>query len=268
MAGASRSRLTLGQRLFRFGRRFDDGAILRAAFYGLLVATIAVIFVDFREMQEQGPAAFTPESSPIPPSVERPELDPQSPAYNPGTRLSTPSEKLRDPLSIELGEAGVLRLTGTIQPGSAERLETELEARGEYVRTVALDSPGGVVHEALAMGRLVRDGGYGTSVANGAMCASSCPLVLAGGATRTVKEGAAVGVHQIYTGAVGPGQSAQALSDAQVTTATIARYLDEMGVEQGLWLHALETPPDRLYYFTAEEMARFNLSTGPGGGAE
>lgn len=34
-----------------------------------------------------------------------------------------------------------------------------------------------------------------------------------------------------------------------------------MGIKSGVWLHAMETPPDRLYYLTAEEMKGFALTT-------
>jgi hypothetical protein len=41
-----------------------------------------------------------------------------------------------------------------------------------------------------------------------------------------------------------------------------------MGVKSGVWLHALETPPDRLYYLTPEEMKAFALVTDGTGVAE
>ncbi|MNL66594.1 hypothetical protein D3C87_1910870 [compost metagenome] len=53
------------------------------------------------------------------------------------------------------------------------------------------------------------------------------------------------------------------MSSAQSTTARVARHLEEMGIGSGLWLHALETPPDRLYYLTEKEMADFKLVTQP-----
>jgi hypothetical protein len=34
-----------------------------------------------------------------------------------------------------------------------------------------------------------------------------------------------------------------------------------MGIGNGLWIHALETPPDRLYYLTPQEMTEFKLTT-------
>ena len=52
------------------------------------------------------------------------------------------------------------------------------------------------------------------------------------------------------------------MSDAQSTTADIMNHLTQTGVDPALWLHALATPPDRLYYFTPEEMTRLKLVTG------
>ena len=67
----------------------------------------------------------------------------------------------------------MLALTGTIDPGAAERVKAEIDAHGEYIKTVALNSPGGAVAEALAIGKLIREKGFSTSVAAGALCASS-----------------------------------------------------------------------------------------------
>jgi hypothetical protein len=53
------------------------------------------------------------------------------------------------------------------------------------------------------------------------------------------------------------------MSEAQRTTADVTRHLGEMGIKPGLWLHAMETPPDRLYYLTEKEMADFKLVTQP-----
>ena len=99
-------------------------------------------------------------------------------------------------------------------------------------------------------------------VAEGAQCASSCPLLLAGGVTRAAGETAAVGLHQFHAPArMAAGDPAQAVSDAQVTAARIARYLGEMGVDPALWLHALDTPPQSLYRLSHAEMAKYRLVT-------
>ena len=52
-----------------------------------------------------------------------------------------------------------------------------------------------------------------------------------------------------------------AISAAQQATADISRYLAQSGVDPALWLHALDTPPDRLYYFSVEELTALKLVT-------
>src|SRR5690606_28530693 len=139
--------------------------------------------------------------------------------------------------------------------------------RGEYVQTVVLDSPGGSVMDALAIGRLVHEKGLATRVAAGSLCASSCPIVFASGTERIACPDAAIGVHQIFAATLsGDPQNAlrmagTAMRFAQSVTAEIINHLTMTGIDPALWLHALETPPDRLYYFNPEEMMRLRLAT-------
>ena len=69
--------------------------------------------------------------------------------------------------------------------------------RRDYVKTVVLNSPGGSVGDALAMGRLIRESKLATEVEAGKFCASSCPLVFVGGVERRGDK-AAIGVHQVF----------------------------------------------------------------------
>ena len=156
---------------------------------------------------------------------------------------------------------GVLQAAGSIDAGAAVRFEKELGERGEYVRTVSLDSPGGSLDDAMLMAQLIRDRNLSVEVRDGALCASSCPLVLAGGKSRSVAEKAAIGVHQFYAVTSRELGPEQAMADAQLTTARITRHLIEMGVDPALWLHALDTPPRRLYYLSAKELADYRLVT-------
>lgn len=259
---AAAHRESFGRRLLRWSGGFDDGAILRAAFCLMLSGTLSVLYLDYRELSVAEATGLVAPNQPV-----LPAFDPESPSVAPGPEVKTDFEVLMRPLSIALTTGGVLDLTGTIDIGSAERFAAEVAARGEYVKTVALNSPGGSVDDALAIGALIREKGFVTSVASGALCASSCPLVLAGGAERHAAPGAAIGVHQIYAtvkpGALPAGLSAagDAMSDAQKTTAVITRHLTAMGVDPALWLHALETPPDRLYYLKPDELLALKLIT-------
>jgi hypothetical protein len=51
------------------------------------------------------------------------------------------------------------------------------------------------------------------------------------------------------------------MSNAQTMTAEISRYLIGMGIDPEVWLRALETPPDRLSFFSPDELTRLKLAT-------
>lgn len=240
----------------------DDGVVIRTAFFVMLAGCAAVLWIDYNELNEaESPLVATP-GMPV-----LPAFDPDAPATPDGPAVTSDQKALREPLSVTLGSGGTLHVTGTIDVGSAERFKAEVENFREYIKVVALDSPGGSVNDALEMGRLIREGGFATSVADGALCASSCPLVFAGGTERLATAKSAIGVHQIYANVsaeslpAGLRAAGEAMSDAQKTTAAITRYLTESGVDPALWLHALETPPDRLYYLSAAELTEYKLAT-------
>ena len=232
------------------------------AFSLMLAGVAAVLWIDYRQLDEADATLAARPDMPI-----LPAFDPDAPAAPNGPAVTTDPDTLRRPLSVRLGSGGSLEVIGTIDVGSAERFRTELERVREYVKIVALDSPGGSVTDALEMGRLIRDSGLVTSVSAGALCASSCPLVFAGGTERLATSSSAIGVHQIYAHVTadnlpaGLQAAGAAMSDAQKTTATITRYLGDVGIDPALWLHALETPPNRLYYLSAEELTRYRLAT-------
>ncbi len=240
----------------------DDGLLMRGAFFGLLAAAGTFLFVDLREMSlanaaRPGHDPMTTDAPVLPPALT--EGVPGAPPMEP----ETSREILRQPIRFELLPGGILKAEGSIDPGAADRFAEEIAARGEYVTAVTLNSPGGSVEDALTMSKLIREKGLNTKVATKALCASSCPLVFAGGVAREAAENAILGVHQVFNaGEVRPSPE-QAMSGAQSTTARIARHLNEMGIGNGLLIHALETPPDRLYYLTPEEMAAFKLITTP-----
>ena len=268
LRGTPSARPSLARRLVNWLAGFEDGQILRAAFFGMLAATACVVVIDYMELSARDElAAQNLPGVPVQPIL--PAFDPSAPQGKPGPEVTTDRKLLEQPLAIALGGGGVLTLTGTIDSGAADRFAAEIKARGEYVKTIALDSPGGSVGDALAIGKLIHDHAFTTSVAAGALCASSCPLMFAGGKKRLASAKAAIGVHVIYEATSQPLPSVldaraavgTAMSAAQRTTGEIERYLTDMGVDPGLWLHALDTPPDRLYYFSAAELIALKLVT-------
>ena len=242
----------------------DDGSILRAAFLAMLLGTMSVLFIDYRELVSlDGAMTVSPALTMVP---VFPGAMPGEGQHGPAPMLTTDRALLEAPMALSLAPGGVLKLTGTIDPGAVERFTTEIAARGEYVTTIALDSPGGSVSDAIAIGSVIRAGGYATAVGSGSLCASSCPLILAGGVARSVAVDAGVGVHQIYVAAPVSDVGAilrdvgGAMYDAQKTTARVTRYLIDMGIDPALWIHALETPPQDLYFLSADELLSYRLS--------
>jgi hypothetical protein len=251
----------------RYLSRFDDGEVVRWAFRGMLIGTIGVLALDLRDLSRENgwwshEAALPalPSDPILPPVVE---TDAPIPPDDPRRFVTTGEDVLGRPMTFTLGSGGVLAAEGSIDPGAASRFAAEIAARGEYVKTVSLNSPGGALDDAMAMAKLVRDKGIATEVADGAICASSCPLFFAGGLTRTAGPKAAVGVHQFYAALQTTTAPAQVMSDAQATTARISRHLIDMGIDPALWLHALDTPPQALYYFSLDELAKYRLVTTP-----
>ena len=217
-----------------------DDLVLRALFGAMLAATAAVLYVDYHDFSaaQEARARATPASEP-------------SPTADNGAKMT-----------FDLTGGGRLMATGAIAPGTARAFAAEIEKRGGYVKTVVLHSPGGSVQDALKMGKLIREKKFNTEVENGSYCASSCPLVFAGGVERIAAPKAAVGVHQIFAAATPAGATVgDGMSNAQRVSAECQRYLRDMGVDSQVWVHAMETPKDELFYFKPDEMLALKLAT-------
>jgi hypothetical protein len=243
----------------------DDG-ILRWLFRVLVVATITVVGLDYYEMLQLTPEIQTSISSPSPASDPSPSLLPSIlPKLTPGKdrriAMPKPSGKLSEKMTFELLGDGKLYATGMIYVGAFKAFKAEVEKRGGYVKTVVLNSTGGSVQDALAMGRLIRAKKFATEVENGGYCASSCPLVFAGGAERRAGDKAVIGVHQAFSPGDPGFDGARGMAEAQQISAECQNYLAEMGVDLRLWVHAMETPKEELYFLKPEELLSLKLAT-------
>jgi len=155
--------------------------------------------------------------------------------------LPQPDGALAQPITFELAGGGRLMATGTITPGSSQAFAAEVDRHGEYIKTVVLNSPGGSVTDALVIGQLIRARKFATEVKAGKYCASSCPLVFAGGIVRRAGERAMIGVHQVAA-VPSPGNAAprNEMSLTQSISARCQRYLADMGVNLQVWTHAMD----------------------------
>lgn len=157
-------------------------------------------------------------------------------------------------------------VTGSIETGDAERFDEFLRTQVTMPELVYLNSPGGSVQEALAIGRTLRGLGAETRMTEADVCLSACPYILAGGALRIVEDGAMVGVHQHYFGENVALPAFLAVEDIQRGQGEVMAYLDEMGIDPLLMQPALMTPPSEIYLLTAEELERYGLVTPDGSG--
>jgi len=261
---------TLSQRFHGWLSGNPDDAILRWVFRSIVAVTIAVLAADLATANgwiSQPDPTLTPAETrqaspefnlPVMPSILAPLLPGGDKRLAP---LPQPDAAMTRPMTFELASGGKLMATGTITPGLSEAFAAEVGKRGDYIKTVVLNSPGGSVTDALAMGRLIREKKFSTEVEAGKYCASSCPLVFAGGVERRAGDRAAIGVHQVA--AIGSANAVprDEMDVAQRISARCQRYLGDMGINLQVWVHAMETPHDRLFIFKPDELKSLNIVT-------
>jgi hypothetical protein len=259
--------VTTSQRFHGWLSDNPDEQILRWIFRSIVAVTITALAADLATSQGWI-SAPDPGSSPM----ERvsPGLDLPVPAilapWLPGgdkrlTPLPQPDGAMAKPMAFELVGGGRLMATGTITPGLSEAFAAEIGKRGDYIKTVVLNSPGGSVTDALAMGRLIRERKFATEVEAGKYCASSCPLVFAGGLERRAGDKAAIGVHQVAAISSASAVPRDEMDVAQRISARCQRYLGDMGISLQVWVHAMETPHDKLFIFKPDELKSLNIVT-------
>jgi len=197
---------------------------------------------------------YYPKAMPVLPGSESPRM--------PGVTDRPKPEMLASRMSIYAGSNGEVSAIGRIEPGSAADFEKFLEGEGRGAKAVWLLSPGGSVPDAISMGRSVRRRGLNTMVPSSGYCASSCPLVFAGGVQRSAGKNALIGVHQVSAVAKGTETWGDGISAAQQISARCVEYLVSMGVDPASWVKAMQTPKERLYIFRSEELQALKITTG------
>lgn len=260
--------LTIQQRIHAFLAGNADEVMLRWLFRSVVMVTIAVLAADLAGMNgwigTPDPAAEVRQDTP---SLNLPDAMPSilAPLAPDGDKRLTPRPQadgaMAKPMTFELVGGGKLIAAGTITPGIFDAFAAEVAKRGDYIKTVVLNSPGGSVADALAMGRLIRERNFTTEIEPGKYCASSCPLVFAGGVERRVGDKAIVGVHQVAALGATSGLPRDEMNVAQNISARCQRYLGDMGVNLQVWVHAMETPHDKLFVFKPDELKSLNLAT-------
>lgn len=172
--------------------------------------------------------------------------------------------------------------TGMIRAETARDFETFAARNNLRGSTIVLNSEGGSVHGAIALGRSIRKLQMSTTVGRTvdtkgaadpriasivprADCESMCAFVLLAGAKRIVPAEARVRVHQIWLGdrrddAAAANYSAEDLVLVQRDIGKLAQYTIEMGGSVELLEVSLRIPPwEPMRVLSRDEMRRMNL---------
>ncbi len=207
-------------------------------------------------------------------------------------RAATTLEERKLPMNFKWHEAeatcrqdcaGWIGAVGVISADTPAKFEEFASGRNLKGATVILDSSGGSVLDAIALGRRWRALGLRTSVgivverenAGGiardsipdAYCESMCVFLLLSGNTRTVPDGAHVRVHQIWMGdraddARAASYSADDMMIVERDIGRLAKYTFDMGGTGDLLSLALSVPPwEPLHQLSADELRLTNLVT-------
>lgn len=254
----------------------SEGSILRTVFFALVAGSVTMLGFDLMNMvrtyndaidfERTGPVEMEPPKDKDQNRPYFPRAMPQAPGGRPPalpglTNRPTP-DQLAGRMTFTSDDEGNVSAIGRIEPGTARDFERYLNEQ-TGVKKVHLHSPGGSVSDAIAMARLIRKQNIATEVPNNAYCASSCPLLFAGGTERYAGKNVWIGVHQVYTLPGETGTIHEGLANAQSISASCQEHLVEMGVDPRAWIKAMKTEKHRLYVFTQEELRTYKLVTKP-----
>ena len=249
-------------------RRVGLAGAIKLVLAGQVLLALVVLAVDLpiSALPRFGPALDVP-SGPVAPGDQVRRFEPRRDAPQAPVPLGPQAVPLPDGMPERLTAErrmldgrDVLLLFGAIEEGDAERIIATLDAEGDP-DLIALHSPGGIVQEALTLGREVRARGIDTAVLSGAICMSACPFLFASGVAREASRGGAIGLHQIYYETPALIPVVFAVEDIQRGNADLMTHLIDMGVETEVMVHALSTPPEGIYVLVAEQLLDSRLAT-------
>jgi len=125
---------------------------------------------------------------------------------------------------------------------------------------VAISSPGGNLIGGMQLGLAIRELGFNTTIGNTDYsppdCLSACAYAFAGGVSRKLTPGSRYGLHQFR----GTDQAINA-EDTQKISATLAKYLDGMGVDRRLLDYAQMTTSDKVTVLTITQAQLLKVDT-------
>lgn len=136
---------------------------------------------------------------------------------------------------------GSLYLRGAIVPDDTKRLRNfinSMQAKGDRVIGIALDSPGGLLVEAETLAGEISQRDFGVLIPQGSECSSACFLPFAAAQRRIVGSDALVGIHSA-------SENGEETPHSMTLTTALARDLSGYGVPDAIVGKLVRTPPGR-----------------------
>ena len=126
---------------------------------------------------------------------------------------------------------------------------------------IELDSRGGSVSAAMAIGRLLRKNRMTAQIPTSGQCSSACVFIYAGAVTRLGHFHAGkLGIHQPFLDIPTNTIDAEAIKNRYLASLQdMRKYLREMNVSEQLADEMLKTPSSSIRYLTHEEQDHFGL---------
>jgi hypothetical protein len=142
-----------------------------------------------------------------------------------------------------------IAVEGEIRKGDEKVFERALDAGQDYAPVVFLDSTGGDVETAVAIGDIIRARKLVTGVVNQASCISACALVWLAGHTRYAEPGVSIGFHS----------ADKAGETSAEEDAAIGDYLKQLGFKSGAITYMTESDADETRWLGPLDAMRFGI---------
>lgn len=166
-------------------------------------------------------------------------------------------------MTIKLSGQIVAADVAKFQSVAAVAIQQTKARRLPFPAQVFLDSPGGDVFAAMAIGRQIRANDFWTAVDS--TCVSACTLIFAAGVTRSVDHGrggsltARIGIHRPFHTAMEALSPRDADLKQKQMDAAVRAYFKEMNIGESLAEAMLRIPPENVHYLTEGELKQYGL---------
>lgn len=146
----------------------------------------------------------------------------------------------------------LIGLEGDVEPGDAGRFQ---KLAAQYPKAVVvLNSAGGVLFEALDIGKIIHLKHYDTLVAHDMLCASACALIWVAGERRMLSPRGKVGFHAGYRDNDGQAE------EVGVANALIGRYLTMLNLSERAVIFATSAAPDEMLWLDQRSRGEAGIS--------